>query len=305
MKSFALSGALLVLLTPFLSAQARQPLIAVGGISHESNSFNPAKTQLSDFVRRRISPVNEVLQEWSKSNDIVSGYVEGARRFGLKLHPTVVAEASPKGIVTDEAFNTLMGELIRQLKAAPKLDGLLLDNHGALVVESHPHGDAEAVRRLREAMGPSFPIVVTHDFHANVSPEIVKLSTALVTYKENPHIDTKDRGIQAAQIMAGIVSGKVNPVQALAKPPMMYNIVFQYTKREPLLPIVEESRRLEKNPKILACSVSGGYQYADGPDMGPSVVVVTDNDPALAEREAKRLSDMLWATRDRIVLKLH
>ena len=166
------------------------------------------------------------------------------------------------------------------------------------------HGDAETVRRLREAMGPTFPIVVTHDFHANVSPEIVKLSTALVTYKENPHIDTKERGMQAAQIMAGIVSGKVKPVQAIAKPPMVYNIVFQYTKREPLLPIVEESRRLEKDPKILACSVSGGYQYADVPDMGPSVVVVADNDPALAEREAKRLSGLLWATRDRIVLKV-
>ena len=304
MKPLALSSVLLVLFAPFLCAQARQPLIAVGGIAHESNSFNPSKTQLSDFSRRKTAPIEEVLQEWSKSSDIISGYVEGARRFGLKLHPTLVAVATPKGVVIDEAFNTLMNELIRQLKAAPKLDGLLLDNHGAMVVESYPHGDVEAVRRLREAMGPAFPIVVTHDFHANVSPEIVKLSTALITFKENPHIDTKERGFQAAQIMAGIVSGKVKPVQAIAKPPMMYNIVFQYTKREPLLPIVEESRRLEKNPKILACSVSGGYQYADVPDMGPSVVVVTDNDPALAEREAKRLSDMLWATRDRIVLKL-
>lgn len=304
MKSIVFCSLLLLVLPLFLSAQSRQPLIAVGGISHESNSFNPAKTELNDFSRRKTAPVEQVLEEWSKSSDIVSGYVEGARRFGLKLHPTLVAQASPKGIVTDEAFNTLMAELIRQLKAAPKLYGLLLDNHGAMVVESYPHGDVETVRRLREAMGPTFPIVVTHDFHANVSPEIVKLSTALVTYKENPHIDTKERGIQAAQIMAGIVSGKVRPVQAIAKPPMVYNIVFQYTKREPLLPIVEESRRLEKNPKILACSVSGGYQYADVPDMGPSVVVVADNDPALAEREARRLSDMLWATRDRIVLKV-
>src|SRR6185503_19140687 len=294
----------LVLFTPFVCAQGRQPLIAIGGIAHESNSFNPAKTQLSDFSRRKTAPVEEVLQEWSKSSDIISGYVEGARRFGLRLHPTLVAVATPKGVVTDEAFNTLMNELIRQLKTAPTLDGLLLDNHGAMVVESYPHGDVEAVRRLREAMGPAFPIVVTHDFHANVSPEIVKLSTALITFKENPHIDTKERGFQAAQIMAGIVSGKVKPVQAIAKPPMLYNIVFQYTKREPLLPIVEESRRLEQNPKILAVSVSGGYQYADAPEVGPSVVVVTDNDPELARREAERLSAMLWATRDRIKLNL-
>jgi microcystin degradation protein MlrC len=194
--------------------------------------------------------------------------------------------------------------LIRQLKAAPKLDGLLLANHGAMVVESYPHGDAEMVGRLRQALGPGFPIVVTHDFHANVSPEIVKDSTVLITYKENPHIDTKERGIQAARIMAGLVTGKVKPVQAVVKPPMIYNIVYQYTKREPLLPIVEESRSLEKNPKILAVSVSGGYQYADVPAMGPSVVVVTDNDPGLAQKEAQRLSDLLWATRDRIVLNV-
>ena len=61
MKSFALSSVLLVLLTPFVCAQARQPLIAVGGIAHESNSFNPSKTQLSDFSRRKTAPVEEVL----------------------------------------------------------------------------------------------------------------------------------------------------------------------------------------------------------------------------------------------------
>ena len=38
--------------------------------------------------------------------------------------------------------------------------------------------------------------------------------------------------------------------------------------------------------------------------MGPSVVVVTDNDPELPRREAKRLADMLWAARDQRVAAL-
>src|SRR5262245_60387266 len=128
MKTLALSSVFLLSSISLLCAQTRQPLIAVGGISHESNSFNPSKTQLKDFSRRKVTPADEVLQEWSKSSDIISGYVEGARRFGLKLHPTLVANAAPKGIVTDEAFNSLMDELIAQLKAIPRLDGLLLDN---------------------------------------------------------------------------------------------------------------------------------------------------------------------------------
>jgi microcystin degradation protein MlrC len=282
------------------SAETR-PRIAYGGIMHESNSFNPAKTRLADF---RIQRGEEITAVAEKGQNELTGYLDGARSFGLDLVPTMFADATPAGPVTDEALDTLAAELIRRIQGAGKLDGLLLALHGAMVNESHPHGDAEIVRRLREALGKDFPIVVTHDFHANVSEEIVKLATALVIYKTNPHVDQRERGSKAAEIIAGIARGKVKPVQHVARPPMLYNIRFQNTNVEPLRPIVEESRTLERNPKILAASVSGGYQYADTPAMGVSVVVVTDNDPELARREAERLGGMLWATRDRLKLNM-
>jgi len=101
-----------------------------------------------------------------------------------------------------------------------------------------------------------------------------------------------------------MIAGKVKPAQAIAKPPMIVNIVYEDTFHEPFKHITDESRRLEReNPKILAVSVPGGYQWADVPAMGPSAIVVTDNDPELARREAKRLSDMLWAIRDKLVFK--
>jgi microcystin degradation protein MlrC len=287
-----------------LSAQSQKPLIAIAGISHESNSFNVHKTKLEDFYQSPDVPRDQFITEAAKTNTTVSGYIEGSKRFGLNLHPTVVVRAQPKGPVTDHAFNTLSEKILQELKAAPKLDGIFLALHGAMVVESYPSGDAELTRRVREAMGPDIPIIVTHDFHANVTPEIVEHSNVLITYKENPHLDTKERGIQAARIMADMVRGKAKPTQVVVKPPMMYNIVYQYTSVEPLAPIVQESRNLEENPKILAVSVSGGYQYADVPWMGPSVVVATDNDLELAQREAQRLSDMLWGTRDRLALKV-
>jgi len=290
--------------TVMASSQEQRPVIAIGGIMHESDTFNPAKTGLSDFTRRRTTPRQEALDEWSRSNDEVSGYIQGSREYGLELIPVLMASATPKGPVTDEAFRVLTGELIAHLRAAPHLDGLLLALHGAMVSESYPAADAEVLRRLREALGAKFPIVVTHDFHANVSEDIVRLSTALLTYKENPHLDTRERGVQAARIVSGIVRHQIDPVQAIVKPPMIYNIVYQNTGQEPLKHIVDESRRLEQNPKILAASVSGGYQFADVPAMGPSVIVVTDHDPELARREAQRLADMLWATRDRLKLDL-
>ncbi|MFB3829313.1 MAG: M81 family metallopeptidase [Bryobacteraceae bacterium] len=280
------------------------PVIAVAGISHESESFSPAVTTLEDFHWPPPDDRAAWLRDHAGENTTLAGYIEGAKQFGLDLHPTVVVGATPKGPVAGSAFETMMAEMIRRLKALPRVDGVLLALHGAMVVETYPHGDTELVRRVREAVGPRTPIVVTHDFHANITPEIVELSNALVTFKENPHVDTRECGLRAARIMALAASGKARPVQAVVKPPMIFNIVYQHTRRAPLLPIVEESRAVERKPGVLACSVSGGYQYADVPWVGPGVVVVTDNDRELAGREARRLSGMLWEAREGLKLDL-
>ncbi len=281
-----------------------RPRIAITGILHETNSFNIAPTTRQDFIVREFTSPAQALQEWAQNSDDVSGYIAGAKEYGLELIPALIAEADPKGLVTDQTFDALVVEVIKRLKAIPNLDGVLLYNHGAMVARSHPHADTEMVKRLRTAFGATFPIVVTHDYHANVAPEMMLCATALVIGQENPHLDLKARGMRAAHIMARTLRGEIKPTQAIAKPPMIWNIVFQQTARAPFLSLLEESRRLEQNPKILAVSIAGGYQYADVPAMGPSVVVVTDNDPELAEREAQRLAAQMYALRDKLTLQL-
>ena len=231
----------------------------------------------------------------------LGGIVVTAAGVGLDLYPTVFAGASFLGTVSKASFDRHLNDMIQVLKTAnPPYEGLFLVNHGALVVEDYRHGDAEAAHRIRQAMGPDFPIIVTQDFHANLAPKLIENTHAVITYKEYPHIDRRERGVQAAQLMARILNREVKPVQALAKPAMIFNLIHQNTfTGETMKKIVAESRRLEReNPKILAVSFPGGYQWSDVEWMGPSAVVVTDNDPALAQREAKRLSDMLYSQRD-------
>jgi microcystin degradation protein MlrC len=280
-------------------------VVAIGGILHESNSFSNLATDRAAFERGALKLGEDILSRWGKSHHEVGGFIAGARQFGFEIYPALVAEATPAGPVTEAALDSLTRDLIARLKAASqKLDGMLLALHGAMVTATYPHADAEIVRRIREAMGPDFPIVVTHDFHANIAPDIVRHSTALLTYQTCPHVDQRQRGIKAAEVMHRILNGKARPTQAVAKPEMLLNIRFHNTNLPPLSPIVEETRKLEQNPKVLAASFSGGYQYADVPQMGPSVVVVTDNDPELARREADRIAGMLWSARERMRLEL-
>jgi microcystin degradation protein MlrC len=85
---------------------------------------------------------------------------------------------------------------------------------------------------------------------------------------------------------------------------MMLNLIHHDTYRPPLKAIVDASKEAEKLPGVLAVSIPGGYQYGDVPSMGPSVIVITDHDPALAKREAERLGALLWGIRDQLKFDL-
>ncbi len=275
--------------------------IAIGGIMHESNTFCETPTDYAAFSQT-IS--RYLLDAWADTHHEMTGFIQGASQYNYTVYPTIMASATPAGPVTDDAFNRLTEILIQHLKAAPKHEGLLLALHGAMVTESYPDGDGEVLRRLRDAFGRDLPIVVTLDQHVNVSEQMVAESTAIVIYKTTPHIDQRQRGLQAAQLIMRILEDGITPTQALGKPPMILNILYHVTSADPMRSILNAAKTLEQDPNVLAASVGLGYPYADVHEVGPSAVVVTDNNPQLAQEEADRLSDMLWGIHDQLTLDL-
>ena len=149
-----------VFFTALASAQTH-PRIAVGGLSAESNSLYPAKLVMTERKLTR----EEWIDENARASTVASGVIEASGKLGLDVYPIVTAQAGSLGEVEDASFNAKLNELVGQLKDAnPKFDGVILILHGAMVVESYPSGDAEVVRRVREAMGKKFPIIVTQRF---------------------------------------------------------------------------------------------------------------------------------------------
>ncbi|MBK8021834.1 MAG: M81 family metallopeptidase [Chloroflexi bacterium] len=267
--------------------------IAIGGIMHESNTFSPVPTRLADFSVQRGG---EIVMWWAKAHHEVGGFLEGAAQFGFEPVPLLMASATPGGTVSAEAFEALAAEMVALLRGVDRVDGLLLALHGAMVSENYSDGDGEILRRVRDVMGSELPIVVTHDLHANVSEQLVRNCTALVVYKTYPHLDHRERGIQVAKIVARSARGEVTPVQAMVKPPMMINIVRQYTSAEPIEQIMDAVRDVENTVGVLAASLAEGYQYADVEEMGPSFVVVTDGDLKLATTRQVAWAQMLWTS---------
>jgi microcystin degradation protein MlrC len=277
--------------------------IAIAGFMHESNTFTPLKTDRAAFAAQSLTFGPALLDEWRDAHHEVGGYFEAAGKHGFEPVPILMGWATPAGPVTAAAFEEITGRIIDEVKRA-KPDGLLLALHGAMVCEAHPDADGETVTRLRSALGTEFPIVVTFDLHGNLSERIIRNSTAAVAYRTCPHVDQRERGLQAAELLVRHVRGEIKLRQAIAKPPVIVNIMRHDTSQQPLKGFIDQARALEGKPGVLAVSLLPGFYYADVPQMGPSVVVVTDGDEGLARREADALAAKLWEARDSLAANL-
>jgi microcystin degradation protein MlrC len=277
--------------------------IAIAGFMHESNTFNPNITDRSAFVAQSLVFGSDLIDEWRDAHHEVGGFLEAAKEESFEPVPIVMAWATPAGPVDDSVFEEVTSHIIQQLQEQ-RPDGLLLALHGAMVTTSHRDADGEVLARLRLAMGPDFPIVVSLDLHGNISPRLIQSCQAAVAYRTYPHVDQRECGRRAASLMVRMLRQGIQPRQALAKPPLIINIMSQETAREPMHSFMQAARDLEALQGILSASLLPGFAYADVPQMGPSVIVVADQNAPLAQQEGNRLAHAIWEAREQFTATL-
>ncbi|MBP60655.1 MAG: hypothetical protein CMJ62_03930 [Planctomycetaceae bacterium] len=84
-------------------------------------------------------------------------------------------------------------------------------------------------------------------------------------------------------------------------PPQVISIECQCTQESPCRDLFEMADRMLEQPEVLTNSILLGFPYADVPEMGSSVIAVTDDDPALARELCQRLAGQMWRQRKHLV----
>jgi microcystin degradation protein MlrC len=270
--------------------------VALAGFSHETNTYSNVPATYERFT---IDRGEEIVRRHTGAHSTVTGFLEVADERGLDLVPLLKAQTGPIGMITADAFDRIVGEMLGLIESEGPWDAVLLANHGAAVSEQYPDVDGEIAARVRAIVGPDIPIGMGMDLHGNITRRMIEHTTACVFYRENPHIDSRQRGRECAEIIYRTVKGEVKPVQWLETPPLVISIVRQYTGMEPLKTLMDECEALIRQPGILSASVIQGYPYADVEEMGMSFLVVADRDLDLAREEARRLARRAWEMRER------
>lgn len=249
--------------------------IAFGGFLHETNTFAPSKAGMEAFLQGGGWPPlargEAIFAAVKDVNVSAAGFVDSARGRDWELVPTLWCAASPSAHVTAEAFEALAGELVERIAAALPLDGVYLDLHGAMVTENHDDGEGELLRRVRVAVGPDVPLVVSLDLHGNVTPLMMAMADALVAFRTYPHVDMALTGRRSAEVLAHLFETGARPAKAFRQVPYLIPIAWQATAMEPCRTIYAELAALE-GEAVPTLSFLPGFPAADFPDCGATVL---------------------------------
>ncbi len=258
--------------------------IGVGGLHHETNSFAPQPATLERFLEADAWPPllegDDLLPGVAGRNLAIAGIVEALRTARMAPVPLLWANACPSGPVTRAAFEEIWRRFARRLRAAGRLDGLVLDLHGAMVCEHLDDGEGELLARIRELVG-DLPIVCALDLHANVSEAMVALADGLVAYRTYPHVDLAETGARAVALLRRRLAH--GPLARFhAKPDYLVPLPFQSTEVEPARSLYAALAELERAHGVVA-SLAMGFPASDTWWLGPSVLVYGEEEAAVRQ----------------------
>ncbi len=274
--------------------------LAIAGFAHETVTFLPDETRAETFEQGALRGA-ALLATLRGSSSVAGGFIAAAEASGIAMTGLVWAEAAPSGPVADAAFDSYLAEISDGLRRTKgQVDGLLLHLHGAMATPTRADPEAEFLRGLRDAVGADFPIALALDLHGNLSAEMVDLASVTAGYHQSPHIDMHRTGERAAGLLIGMLKGEIRPTTAARKPPLVLPSIFTATAIPPLSLIMARARHWEAREGVLDVSVFTGFAYGDVPEIGFTIVVVTDDDPALAATAADELAAMVMAERDNL-----
>lgn len=275
--------------------------IAAGGISHETSTLVREKTTLRDFEQGLgLFRGPAVLDRFRGSNICMGGFIDGAEKHRFELVPLLWTFAYPSGVIDRQDYESLKREFLDRLQSADaeaRIDGVLLDQHGSMVVEDIDDADGDLIAAVRAIMGDR-PVIVTTDLHSNHTLKRVAAADAIIGFDTYPHVDMAERGREAADLIVRTIKGEIRPRTAIHQLPLFWGTRTQVTGVPPFIEVIDRLHALESRPGILSATVATSFPWADVPEVGSSVIVVADGDRDLAQRTADEFGDWIWSIRD-------
>jgi microcystin degradation protein MlrC len=269
--------------------QATLPRIAIAGLAIESSTFSPARTHVEAFHARR-------------GDEVFSYYpflsTESSMRGRAEWFPTLRGHALPGGIVTREAYESLVEETLERLEKNAPYDGLFFDIHGAMSVVGLDDPEGDFIERIRELIGKDVLISTSMDLHGNVSWRLAEHTDLMTCYRLAPHEDAMESKQRAVEnLLSRIERGMGRPAyKAWIPVPILLPGEKTSTRIEPGKSLYAQVAPAAAQEGVIDAAIWVGYAWADEP-RNHAVVMVTGDDRERVTSTAEELAKSFWEVR--------
>jgi microcystin degradation protein MlrC len=265
-------------------------------LATETNTFSPIPTSIENFYDSFYAPPGEHPDEPKLCTAPLWVGRRRARAEGWTLVEGSCSFAEPSAAVAKAAYEQLRDEILDQLHAALPVDGVLLGLHGAMVAFGYDDCEGDLIARVRQIVGPGVVIGVEHDPHCHLTEQRLAHADILICFKEFPHTDTVERAEEVVELTLRAIRGEIRPRMSMFDCRMIASFP---TTREPMRSFVDKIKALEGKDGVLSISVAHGFPYADVPDVGARILVITDERKEYGDALAEELGRELYAMRGR------
>lgn len=263
-------------------------------LATETNMFSPIPTSKDNFFEAFYAAPGEHPDRPTLCSAPLWVARRRAQNEGWTLIEGSSAWAEPSGTCARAAYEHFRDEILAQLKAALPLDGVLLGLHGAMVAHGYDDCEGDLITRVREIVGERAIIGVEHDLHCHLTEKRLAGADILIAFKEFPHTDPVDRAEEVVELTLRAINGGIQPVMSVVD---CRTIASYPTTREPMRSFVDKIQALEGKDGVLSISIAHGFPFADVPEIGTRVLVITDADKAKGDRLAAELAAEITAMR--------
>jgi microcystin degradation protein MlrC len=269
--------------------------IAIGGIFTESNQFSLNPITMNEFKRGGIIAGSEFYQAKIPS---IRGCIEGLNEENAEIVPLLYASASPGGKVTLDAFEELYSDLMARLQKNKDLDGLILNMHGAAILEDGAHLDSIFLERIRERLCDT-PVFITVDLHAYITEKLVKSSDVIIAWNTYPHRDMFDIGKKTAKLLSRTIRGEITPKMVFSGVNVITSAINASTEGSgPFAKLMTKQLNVESAQEdILSSSLFLCQPYLNQPRMMSGSIIISNNSLQKAKRLSYEFAQSYWHNR--------
>lgn len=268
--------------------------IFIACLGTETNTFSPLPTGWANFEETMLYRGDATAHPPNLFSEPLHVWRRAAEAKGFDVVESIAAFAEPAGVTTRAVYESLRDELLGDLKAALPVDIVLICMHGAMVADGYLDCEGDILARIRDLVGPDAALGAELDLHCSITPAMTEAADALITFKEYPHIDGKERAAELFEVMLGKAEGRIRPVMSVHDCRM---VNMWPTTAEPMASFVRRLKEAEGEPGILSVSFAHGFPWSDVPETTAKMLVVSDGDAARGAALARALGEEIWSLR--------